>query len=206
MKAISTSLWAAALAVVAAYLIYPWLCRRSATEAEASTPLPGDDIVPQPTGGYTLAIPIAAPPTEVWPWLVQMGQGRAGFYTHEWIENLMGADIHNANRIVPELQHLAPGDLIRLTPDPYLGRPGQYLIAAHVGPPRALVFRQVLPNNAIGSWAFVLRPGPGNSTRLLFRRRSSGPSLFDRVATPGYYLMDMGMLAGIRQRAERSAR
>lgn len=94
------------MAILVAYSAYPWLCRRSATEAEASAPLAGDEVVPRSTSAYTLATAIAAPPSTVWPWLVQMGQGRAGFYTHEWVENLMGAHIYNANRIVPELQHL----------------------------------------------------------------------------------------------------
>ena len=194
-----------ALMLLMVYFFYPGLCRRGVTEAETSALLPGDDIVRSSTSGYTLATSIAAFPSEVWPWLVQMGQGRAGFYTYEWIENLIGANIHNANTIVPELQHIAPGDSVWLTPDPYLDRPGQYLVVAHLYPPKALVYRQVLPNRSVGSWAYVLHPGPDNSTRLVFRRRSSKPSLFDRIMKPGYYFMDMGMLAGIKKRAERIA-
>jgi hypothetical protein len=132
-----------------------------------------------------------------------MGQGRGGFYTHEWIENLLGAGMHNADRIISELQHLEVGDSIRLTPDPYLGgQPGQYIIVAQLECPRTLVFRQVLPNGAIGSWAYVLESTPQGTTRLLFRRRSSQPSLFDRIMEPGYYFMDMGMLSGIKKRSE----
>ena len=65
-----------------------------------------------------MGMTIHAPPSGIWPWLVQMGQGRGGFYTHEWIENLLGADIHNADRVVSAWQRLEVGDKIRLTPEP----------------------------------------------------------------------------------------
>lgn len=191
-----------AAAVIAAYSVYPWLCRRNVDESEASAPLPGDDIVQDSVSGYTLAVNISAPPSRVWSWLVQMGQGRAGFYTHEWLENLIGADIHNADRIVSHLQQLVIGEQIRLTPDPYKGQPGQFITVASIDPPRALVLRQQLPSGGTGSWAYVLRPAGNESTRLLFRRRGSRPSLFDRIMAPGYCYMDMGMLAGIKERAE----
>jgi len=185
-----------------AYTIYPWYCRLSATRGEDSEPLPGDSIVGASRSGYTLAVSIRAQPSEVWPWLVQMGQGRAGFYTHTWVENAIGADIHNADQIVADLQNLEVGDTVRLTPDPYRGRRGQYIVVARLSPPRTLVFRQQLPNRSTGTWAFVLRPS-ASGTRLLFRRRGSQPSVFDRLFLPGYYFMDMGMLAGIKRRAER---
>lgn len=194
---------ATAVGVGVAYAIYPWWCRRSATAAEATSTLAGDGIVADATTGYTLAVSIAAPAERVWPWLVQMGQGRGGFYTHEWLENLIGADIHNADTIRPELQQLKVGDRIRLTPDPYLGGPGQYIEAAIVNAPSALVFRQALPGGGLTTWAYILQPAERASTRLIFRRRGTRPSLFDRFSLPGYYYMDAGMLRGIKIRAER---
>jgi hypothetical protein len=188
-----------------AYLLVPACIQASAAEDERRRPLPGDDIVATPVTGYTLGITIRAPASGVWPWLVQMGQGRAGFYTLEWIENLLGADIHNADRIVPELQALAVGDRIRLTPDPYLGHPGQFMTVAAIDPLRSLVFRQTLPNGSPASWAFVLLLQANGSTRLLARRRGGTPTLFDRVANPGYLVMDRGVLRGIRERAETNA-
>ena len=188
------------------YLLVRWYLRRGASDEERRAALAGDGVVARPRTGYTLGITIRAAPREVWPWLAQMGQGRGGFYTHEWVENLLGARIHNAGRIVPALQRIGVGDTIRLTPDPYLGRPGQLLTVAEVRPERALVLAQTLPNGEPGSWAFVLRPvrGPGGAeaTRLLFRRRGGRPTPFDRVAMPGYVFMDRGMLRGIRERAE----
>lgn len=174
----------------------------SATDAERCERLPGDEIVPHPQIGYTLAMTINASASDVWPWLVQMGQGRGGFYTHEWVENLLGAHIRNVDRIVPSWQDLEIGDTIRLTPDPYLGQPGQVVTVADLWPRRALVFRHAMPHGTIGSWAFILRPQFDGSTRLLLRRRSEKPSVLDRLLWPGYLLMDRGMLHGLRERAE----
>jgi hypothetical protein len=106
-----------------------------------------------------------------------MGQGRGGFYTHEWIENLLGADIHNADRVVSAWQRLEVGDNIRLTPDPYLGQPGQLMTVAEIQPERALVLRQTLPNGSPASWAFLLRTEGHGRTRILMRRRGGGPTL-----------------------------
>ena len=82
--------------------------------------------------------------------LLQIGQGRGGFYTYEWVETLLGADIHNADRIVSEWQQLAVGDRIRLTPDPYFGKPSQFLTVVDIQSARSLVLIQTLPNGAPG--------------------------------------------------------
>lgn len=164
--------------------------------------MPGDRLVPEPTTGYTLAVDVRTPPSRVWPWLVQMGQGRGGFYTHTWIENVLGARIHNADAIVTEWQELAEGDSVRLTPDPYLGRPGQRMIVEEIRTREALVFRQTLPTGATASWSFRLFELGPDSTRLVMRRRGTHPSLFDRLMAPGYVVMDRGVLSGIRRRAE----
>jgi hypothetical protein len=124
-----------------------------------------------------MAITIRAAPSEIWPWLVQMGQGRAGFYTHEWVENLLGADIHNADRVVSAWQHLEVGDTIRLTPDPYFGQPGQFMTVAEIQPERALLFRQTLPNGSPASWAFLLLPEDDGRTRIVMRRRGGHPTV-----------------------------
>ena len=113
-----------------------------------------------------------------------------------------GLDIHNADRVVSAWQRLEVGDKIRLTPDPYLGQPGQLMTVAEIQPERALVLRQTLPNGSPASWAFLLRTEGRGRTRILMRRRGGGPTLFDRVMAPGYALMDRGMLHGLRQRAE----
>jgi hypothetical protein len=178
----------------------------SATREERRAPLPGDDVVPDSRSGYTLAINIEAPRSEIWPWLVQMGQGRGGFYTPKWLERLLGAEIRNVDEIIPALQRLAVRDVVRLTPDPYLGRPGRSMTVAALKQRRALVFRQLLPNGSVASWAFVLRTSGMASTRLLVRRRSEQATLSDRALQRAYRLVDASMLRGIRRRAESAAR
>jgi hypothetical protein len=160
----------------------------------------------------TRAITIAARPSLVWPWLVQMGQGRGGLYTYEWIENALGAQIHNLDRIDPDLQQLEIGDHIRLTPERYLGRvPGQYYCVKKIQPNEALVLLQELPTGALNSWSFILRPRAAGQTRLIVRGRTSSPAgfaaRFGRVVElvllePGYFMMERGMLRGIKRRAE----
>lgn len=198
-------MWATAAVLVpfgTAHALLPWYTRRGTRDDERDTPLPGDDIVRGPKTVYTMAMTIRAKPSEIWPWLVQMGQGRGGFYTHEWVENLLGADIRNTDCIVPAWQKLDVGATVRLTPDPYFGEPGQFMTVAAIEPERALVFRQTLPNGSIASWAFLLLPEEGGTTRVVMRRRGGHPTLFDRVMAPGYVFMDRGMLHGLRRRAE----
>jgi hypothetical protein len=190
------------LPFVGAHLVLPWYARRGVRGDEVTSSLPGDAIVPRPETGYTMAITIRAGASAIWPWLVQMGQGRGGFYTCERVENLLGANIHNAKGIVPAWQKLEVGDKVRLTPDPYFGQPGQFITTAEIVPNRALVFRQGLPNGSTASWAFVLLPQEDGTTRLIMRRRGGSPTLFDRVMFPGYAVMDRGLLYGVRERAE----
>jgi hypothetical protein len=115
------------LLLVAVYWIgiHPWMTNWGSTAAERQMVLPGDDVNPDRTGQSTLAITINAPSDVVWQWLVQVGQDRAGFYSYTWLENLIGADIHNANEIHPEWQKLAVGDAWRLVPPGYLWGLGQ---------------------------------------------------------------------------------
>jgi hypothetical protein len=188
--------------LVSVYIFYPWLCRLSVNMQECKMELPGDEMVKNPTYGYTMGATIMAPASKVWPWLLQMGQRRGGFYTHERVENILGATIHNADSILPQFQSLKLDDTIWLTPDPYFRKQGQHMIVAQIDSPFILVYKQVLPNGSLGTWSFILQEQSPNSTRLLFRRRGTNPTVFDRISQPGYYFMDNGMLSGIKQRAE----
>ena len=89
--------------------VRPWYLDWGATDDERDRRLPGDELVPAPGSETTWAVTVEAPSDEVWPWIVQLGQGRGGFYSYSWLENLVGADIHNVDRIVPEFQRLAEG-------------------------------------------------------------------------------------------------
>jgi hypothetical protein len=82
------------------------------SKEEASRSMPGDDLISRVLVQTTRAIRIQALAEAIWPWLVQMGQGRGGFYSYDWLENLFGMDIHNSNQLLPKYQHLKVGDLI----------------------------------------------------------------------------------------------
>ena len=170
------------------------------TPDEATRRLPGDELLVDPDIVATRAVTIEAPPSAVWPWLVQMGIGRGGMYTYDWIENLLGLDIHSVDRIVPEWQNLAAGDRIP-APD---GRTGRIAV---LEPEHALVY-EVAEGEWV--WAFVLEPLESGGTRLLSRNRFRTRRLRDRIGNaliePGSLVMERKMLHGIKQRAERLAR
>ena len=89
-----------------------WVLNWGASPDEVRSAIPGDELLQDAEMVATRAITIDAPPSAIWPWLVQMGVGRGGAYTYDWIERLFGLDIHNVDRIVPELQDLSVGDVI----------------------------------------------------------------------------------------------
>src|SRR5438046_304811 len=91
------------------FIINPWHSRWGATGAEVSQAFPGDELVAQPQNQTTRAITIDAPAETIWPWLVQMGQGRGGLYSYETLENLIGCQMTNADTIVPKWQNTAVG-------------------------------------------------------------------------------------------------
>jgi hypothetical protein len=111
-----TALGGAAALAAYAFFIRPWHLRWGATEEELKTRLPGDDLVQHPKLNATHAITINAPVERVWPWLAQIGQKKGGFYSYTRLENLVGCNMRNANRIVPEWQNLKVGDEIWLHP------------------------------------------------------------------------------------------
>jgi hypothetical protein len=174
-----------------------WSNQWGATSAEATGALPGDELVAEPAVQTTHAVTIAAPPADVWPWLVQMGPGRAGAYTYDWVENLLGLNMHSADRIVPEWQSMAVGDAFPL------GEGGPALTVVRLDPERALVL--AFPDGA-WSWAFVLQPHADHQTRLITRNRAPADNPRSRLRwelmLPGAFLMERKMLLGIKQRAE----
>ena len=94
-----------------------------ATAIERERRLPGDHLVPDPTHSTTHAITINAPPEAIWPWLVQMDQDRAGFYTHNWVERLLRSGIPDTHELHPEWQHQAVGNLMRTNRELRPGHP-----------------------------------------------------------------------------------
>lgn len=199
---------AAGLAVTAAgaaALSYPLLFRRrcltwGARPAEVARPLPGDELLAEADIGSTRAVTIAVPPEAVWPWLVQLGSGRGGAYTYDWIENLLGLDMHSTDEILPQFQDVKVGDEFQLGK----GRPAMRVEV--LDPARVLTFRFADGNWV---WIFALFPEDGG-TRLVSRNRIAMPRasvpvrIFSEfVMEPGSLVMERKMLLGIRQRAER---
>ena len=213
--------YAAVAAVVVAVsfpsMIRPWYLSWGATTQETLQGLPGDELVPNPVEQSTRAITINAPAAAIWPWLVQIGQGRGGLYSYDWLENLVGLDIHSASRVVPELQNLKVGDTVRMVPEPFViaGKAiegGPKYVVASVQPNRALILRPPVverdnPSDFRASWAFVLAPIDDHTTRLILRARSySDPAWVAPVmgVEPIHFLMEQKMMRGIKERSEQA--
>lgn len=203
------------------YLLFvrPWHLRWGATEEDVRKRLPGDELVPHPTLESTRAITIRAPAEEVWRWLVQLGQDRGGFYSYDRLENLAGADIHNVERIVPEMQHLKVGDFVPMAPVEW-GVPTGGFTVVGIEPERTIVWRQGWPEalenlgpsegQERGTWTFVLEKVDEGTTRLILRERSGHrPHARDVIfhylfMERQHFIMERGMLKGIKERAERA--
>ena len=192
-------------AVTAYFLLArPRLLRWGASIQERGAFLPGDDLIESPDLTATRAITVRASADRVWPWIAQLGQGRGGFYSYDFLENLAGCDIHSADRIVPEWQDITIGDEVKLAP----------LVAldvAAVEPGRSLVLRGGVPMGSTPApydftWAWVLRDEPGGTSRLLVRERYGYTRPWARfLAEPVEaisFVMTQKMLRGIRDRAE----
>jgi hypothetical protein len=180
-------MWICLLAVIAgaAIALYvvvlrPWHMTLGCTPEEAGARLPGDELIATPRLQATHAISIRAPPFEVWPWLVQMGQGRGGFYSYDWLEQIFGCEIYNVYEIVPRLQHLSVGNEVAL----HIKAPP--LTVFEIRPHRAIVLAggpalqpDMPPDRSWYQfhtyqgylWSFTLQEQPDGSTRLIARIR-----------------------------------
>ena len=170
-----------------------------ATHEEADARLPGDELLAHPDGVSTRAITIDAPAAAVWPWIAQMGPApRGGAYTYDWIENLLGLDMHSVDHVLSEFQHPEVGDAV--------GLGSNRMRLERVEPERVLAWRSEDGNWV---WTFVLSERDG-ATRLISRNRFRLPTLRARIGMlpmePASLVMERKMLLGIKVRAERLAR
>ena len=152
----------------AAYVLLarPRQLRWGATDQELDEPLPGDELIAHADLTATRAITIGASAEHVWPWIAQFGQGRGGFYSYDVLENLVGCDIHSADRIVPEWQHVGIGDEVRLAPE--VG-----LVVAAVESGRSLVLRGGIPMGKIAPRRMTSRGRSCSATSRTTRRGCS---------------------------------
>jgi hypothetical protein len=193
------------------------LLQWGATSEEARRILPGDNLVGDPNYQSTRAITIEAAPNEVWPWIVQIGYQRGGFYSYDWLERNAGLKgLQSANQIVPAWQGIQPGDSVSISPVTplevaVLEPERAFVLHAVMNPFTArIVDRTLRPGTAYmdWSWAFVLEPAGPAATRLLARVRANfqpqplGKVFYWLGIEPAHFVMENKMLQGIRARAE----
>ncbi len=209
---------AAAATVLYPLAIRPWFLRWGATDDELNWEWPGDELTPHRVGQATRAITIHASASDVWAWIVQIGQDRGGVYSYTWLENLAGCKMHNADKIIPEFQERKAGDTVWLsTKESYGGR-------------ARMVVRELIPNRAMilvpaedaktvektgrapgGTWGFLLEPLDEHTTRLIVCSRSGEKQtllgkFFERaIFDPAHFIMERKMMLGIKERAEHAA-
>jgi hypothetical protein len=208
---------AAGLAVASYPIMYRNRCLTwGATPDEITMNLPGDELLPGAELVTTRAISISAPPGSIWPWLVQMGSGRGGAYTYDWLQNLLGLHMHSANEILPQFQDMKLGDEFPLGP-------GRGMMRVEVLQPERVLAVRFQDGNWV--WIFALRPEAGSdghpngqaevasATRLISRNRMNLPTktqparaIYSLIMEPGSLVMERKMLLGIKARAERLAR
>jgi len=186
------------------------------TEKELTRELPGDDLIKEMKGWYNHAVTINAAPADVWPWILQLGQNKGGFYSYELLENIVGSKIRNVDKIVPEFQDTAVGDRVMMTP-----KAAPYILNA-IDPGRAFILRLRvnLENNETvgadeplpekyqdGSWLFFLEETSEGVTRMITRSRNDWNQSKTNTFFYGLFgvisiVMDRKLLKGIKKRAE----
>ncbi len=200
--------WLIMIYIALVLAIRPWNMRWGTTAAERAMSLPGDQLVPVAHYRIDHGVTVNAPTTAVWPWLIQIGQDRGGFYSYSSLENAIGAQVTNAEQIVPEWQSRHVGELVRSVPPNWMG--GRF------GSDLGWKVLELIPGQAIvleGWGSFTLLSVNDSTTRMLIRTRGPGlPSIGSVVVSPlgllvfepAHLIMERRMLLGIQERAERS--
>lgn len=179
----------------------PWQLKWGATPKELASDMPGDDVVPNPTFKATRAVTVDAAPEAIWPWIVQIGFGRAGWYSYDFLDNF---GHHSAERLLPEIQHIEAGDPIPMGPGESTG-----VWVKEFEPNRSILWWN--KKNELSTWVWTLAPMPDGRTRLVTRVRTRPswrhPSTV--IWMPLLELADFPMmrkcLLGIKRRAEHLA-
>jgi hypothetical protein len=183
----------AALALLFSIIYQPWQLHWGATPEEILRRMPGDGIVEYPTFNATRAVTINARPEAIWPWIIQIGYGKAGFYSHDWLDN---DRIPSANQIIPEYQSLRAGDTVPLSKT-------EFARVESIQPDSSLVFVYQHESEPTFTWVWVTYPVDHERTRLVVRLRWYQESLRARILTRIFEIVMMRKhMLGIKRRAE----
>jgi hypothetical protein len=188
-----------AILIVGVIIITPWMDRWGATDAEINATFAGDELVPDPASFVNHAVTINATPEKIYPWLLQLGAGKGGFYSYTALENAIGCQLVNADRIHNEWQDLKVGDKVEMCPN---GTPPGYIVA-QILPNEALVMGHQENGKWVDLWQYILVPQADHSTRLILRTRTMMTGTFWDVIHPGIFIMERGLLLGIKERVEK---
>lgn len=187
--------------------VYRWFRRWGSTVYEQEHRLPGDELCKGARVVHTRAVSVDSSAEAVWPWLMQIGQDRSGFFSYTFLENLVGCEMPKVHEVRPEWQHRAPADKVLMTtPGHYSGK--AYNVVARIDPRRCLVLvapgdlgRLDRGDDANWVWQFVLVPESGG-TRLIVRSRSLTPH---RLLEPAHFIMERKMMLTIKRLSEQDA-
>ena len=198
-------------------VLRPWHLHWGATPAEAHAALPGDEFITNARGQVTHAITINAAPEKVWPWLMQIGQDRSGFYSYTFLENAFGCDMPKVEHLVPEWKPRTRGETVWFCDPKRFNGEGK-MIPAVIETDHA--FAMITPADwkrverggpaREGIWSFTLQPAQGGETRLIARVRNGPPPTLGALLMgrllwePAHFVMEQKMLRTIRHLAERS--
>ena len=188
------------LTVIVVIALTPWMDRWGANHVEIAATYPGDELLPEPALFVNRAITINAPPSAVYPWLVQLDARKGGWYSYTWLEtNLLNCPIVNADRIHPEWQNLQIGDEVHMCPAQ--PAPPPYIVV-QIHPDQAIVMGHQENGEWVDLYQFVIVPQADGTSRLILRTRTMMDSLFWQVLHPGIFIMEHGLLQGVKARAE----
>jgi hypothetical protein len=183
--------------VIYFYFYRPWQVRWGAADDEVKRSMPGDDVITDPSFKATRVVTVNAPAESIWPWIVQIGCKRAGWYSYDWVDNL---GIPSAERIISEFQHIEVGQLIPFSPN---GKMGMYV--KDFAEPKWILWGD---KENYSTWYWGLYPIDSDHTRLVTRVRLhyrwlSPTIIFSLLLDIGDIVMMRKCMLGIKMRAEK---
>jgi hypothetical protein len=200
MKILIVLIGLGVLAVAVIALLTPWMDRWGATNEEIAGTYPGDELLAVPASFVNRAVTIHATPEKIYPWIVQLGADKGGYYSYSWFEtHLLNCRLVNADQIHNEWQDLKVGDQVKMCPGD--SGPPPYTVAM-IKPDRVVVLGHQENGKWVDIWQFVIVPQSDGSSRLILHTRTNAVGGFWDVIHPGVFIMERGMLLGIRDRAE----